>query len=76
MAVSYKRLMHLLIELEISTKELQEKANISGNVLTRIRRNEYISLESVEAICTALNCSADDILEFGFTETDEEEANG
>ena len=49
---------------EISGAELAKKAGISGNIMTRIRRNEYISLESIEKICNALNCRVDDIIEF------------
>ena len=64
MSVSYKKLLHLMIEKELTANQLQKKANLSGNVFTRIRRNEYISLESIEAICTVLNCGMDDIIEF------------
>ena len=58
MAVSYKKLFHLLIE------KLQQEAGFSANIITRLKRNRYISLESVESICHVLNCGVDDILEF------------
>lgn len=64
MSVSYKKLMHLMIEQDITASQLQKRANISGNVFTRIRRNEYVSLESIEAICSVLKCGMDDIIEF------------
>lgn len=64
MAVSYKKLFHLMIEKEISNVQLQQKAQISANVITRMKRNKYISLESIESICRALNCNIDEILEF------------
>lgn len=64
MAVSYKNLFHLMIEKEISNVQLQQKAQISANVITRMKRNQYISLESIESICRALNCNIDEILEF------------
>ncbi|WP_418517919.1 helix-turn-helix domain-containing protein [Pseudoruminococcus massiliensis] len=64
MAVSYKKLFHLMIEKEISNVQLQHKAQISANVITRMKRNQYISLESIESICRALNCNIDEILEF------------
>lgn len=64
MAVSYKKLFHLMIEKEISNIQLQQKAQISANVITRMKRNQYISLESIESICRALNCNIDEILEF------------
>ena len=64
MAVTYKKLFHLLIDRGISTSELTEKAGFSANILTRLRRDQYVSLDSIEKICVALNCGVDDILEF------------
>jgi putative transcriptional regulator len=64
MSVSYKKLLHLMIERELSSSQLQKLAKISGNVFTRIRRNEYVSLESIEAICGVLHCGVDDIIDF------------
>lgn len=64
MAVSYKKLFHLLIEKDITNAQLQQKAGFSGNIITRLKRNGYISLESIESICRVLDCGVDDILEF------------
>ena len=64
MAVSYKRLFHLMIEKNITNSELQKKAGFSGNIITRLKRNRYISLESAESICRVMDCGVDDILEF------------
>ena len=64
MAVSYKKLFHLLIEKEMSNADLQREAGFSANIITRLKRNEYIKLQSIESICKALNCRVDDILDF------------
>lgn len=64
MAISYKKLFHLLIEKDMTNAQLQEAAGFSANIITRLKRNGYISLESVESICRVLNCGVDDILEF------------
>ena len=64
MAVSYKKLFHLMIEKDIANVELQRRAGFSGNILTRLKRNSYVSLESIETICRVLDCKIDDILEF------------
>lgn len=69
MAVSYKKLFHLMIERGIQVSELSELAGFSANIMTRIKRNQYVSLESIEKICIALSCNVDDILEFD-TETE------
>lgn len=64
MAVSYKKLFHMMIEKEITNVQLQQSAGFSGNILTRLKRNSYVSLESIESICQVMNCGVDDILEF------------
>ena len=64
MAVSYKRLFHLLIERDMTTTMLQQQAGFSSNIIPRMKRNGYVSLETIESICRALNCGVDDILEF------------
>ena len=72
MAVSYKKLFHLLIDKGMTNAELMEKAGFSANIITRIKRDNYISLDSIEKICKTLNCGVDDILEF--TPDDKNEA--
>ena len=64
MSVSYKKLFHRLVDLELSNVELTKKAGITLNVITRMRRNEYVSLVSIEKICLALQCGVEDVLEF------------
>lgn len=41
-----------------------EQAGFSANTITRIKRDNYISLDSIEKICYALVCGMDDILDF------------
>ena len=64
MAVQYNKLQHLLIDRKMTLRELSDAAGFSLNIPTRIRRDAYISLESVEKICNVLNCIVDDILDF------------
>lgn len=64
MAVIYEKLWKLLKEKNMKKIEMQRKAGISGNILSRMGKNKYISMESVEKICYVLNCRIDDILEF------------
>lgn len=64
MAVSYKKLFHMMIERDISNAQLMEQAGFSANIITRMKRGSYISLESVERICRAMHCGVDNILEF------------
>lgn len=57
-------MFHLMIEKNISNMELQKFASFSANIITRPKREQYISLESFESICRVMNGSMDDILEF------------
>lgn len=71
MAVSYKKLFHLLVDRDMTAVQLQQQAGYSANITTRLKKNAYISLESVEKICRALNCKVDDIVEFMPDDTEE-----
>ena len=54
----------MLIDRNMSPAQLQQEAGYSANISTRLRRDSYVSLESVEKICRVLNCKVDDIVEF------------
>lgn len=64
MAITYKKLFHLLIDREMTPAQLQKEAGYSANISKRLRRDYYVSLESMEKICRVLNCKVDDIIEF------------
>lgn len=64
MAVCYNKLFKLMIDKKISNNELASKAGVSLNIITRLKRNQYIAMDTIEKICTALGCSVDEILEF------------
>ena len=48
----------------MTNAELMEKSGFRANIITRIKRDNYISLESIEKICKTLRCGVDNILEF------------
>lgn len=64
MAINYKKLFHLLIEKEITNTQLIQKAGLSANIITKLKRNHYVSLDTIEKICMVLDCTVDDVLEF------------
>lgn len=68
MAVCYDKLFHLMIDRKITNAELMKQANFSANIITRLKRHGYVSLETIERICKVLDCGVDDILEFMPTE--------
>ena len=64
MSVVYDKLFVLMEKQKVSNSSLMRQANISGNIVARLRRNEYVSLETIENICRVFECRANDIIEF------------
>ena len=56
MAVCYNKLFKLLIDKKMTNAELAEKAGFSANIITRLKRDKYISLDSIEKIGSSLAC--------------------
>ena len=75
MGVSYDRLFHMMIDRKITNAQLMNMCGFSANIITRLKKDEYISLESVEKICRTLECGVDDILNF-VPEEKEQKNNG
>ena len=71
MGVSYKKLFHLLIEKELTTAQLQQKADISANIISKFKKNGYVSLETLEKVCKVLNCEISEILDFYNSSTED-----
>lgn len=63
MNISYKKLWIRLIELEITKTNLREKIGISSSTLSKLTKNEYVSMEVLVKICIELNCDIGDIVE-------------
>lgn len=64
MAVCYNKMFHMMIDKKVSTTQLMAKARFSANIITCLKKDEYVSMESIEKICTSMNCRVDDILDF------------
>jgi DNA-binding Xre family transcriptional regulator len=63
MQVSYKKLWKLLIDKEMNKSDLQEKARISWTSVTKMSKNENVSMEVLKKVCKALNCNVGDIMD-------------
>ncbi|MEM1485790.1 helix-turn-helix transcriptional regulator [Oscillospiraceae bacterium PP1C4] len=63
MAVSYKKLWKLLIDIDMKKGELCKKANVSTASITKMGNNGYVTTETLEKICNTLNCKIEDIFE-------------
>jgi len=74
MKISYNKLFKLLIDRKMKKKELCEKAGISASTIVKMGHNEPVSVELIGKICLALDCTANDIMEF-HKETPDNEIN-
>ena len=64
MAASYKKLFKMLIDREMKSKELAALAGISPATLAKMKKDgATISSDVLVKICTALDCTVNDIME-------------
>ena len=64
MAVDYSGLWKLLIDRKMNKSQLKDAAHISTNAVAKLGKGESVSLETLEKICTALDCNIEDIMVF------------
>lgn len=64
MPVSYDKLWKTLIDKKMKRSDLKDAAGISFNVLAKMGKDEFVSMESLYKICVALDCGIDEIMEF------------
>lgn len=71
MPVSYKNLWKLLIDRDMKKRDLCEIAGLSHAVISKLGKNENVTVETLVKICKALNCELSDIVEIVDSETKE-----
>lgn len=59
-----KKLWKLLIDKDMKKKDLEKAAGISNYVISKMNKGENITVDIVGKICSALNCTPNDIMEF------------
>ncbi len=62
-AVSYKKLWKLLIDKDMKRTDLTPVAGVSPSVITKLGKNEMVSLQTLVNICAALHCDIGEIVE-------------
>lgn len=73
MAVSYAKLWKVLIDKKMSKADLRRAACIAPNTMTKLRRDEAVSMEVLGRICQTLNKDFGDIMEYIPKEREEPE---
>lgn len=63
MAISYKKLWKLLIDKDMTPVELREKTGIAPNTMTKLRRDEEVSMAVLVKICKVLDANIGDVMD-------------
>ena len=72
MTISYNKLWKLLIDRKISQSDLRKTAGIAPNTMTRLRRDEEVTLTILYKICVTLGVNIGEIMEFTIQEQSSE----
>lgn len=72
MAISYNKLWKLLVDKKMSKADLRKAAGIAPNTMTRLRRDEEVTLSVLNRICAVLDVNIGDVMEFTNDERDGE----
>lgn len=59
----YKPLWKMLIDRDMSKKDLMEATNISKSTMDKMGRSEIVSLEIIDRICNYFDCRIEDVIE-------------
>ena len=64
MSVSYNRLWKLLIDKNMSVADMRRAADIAPNTVTRMKKDQEVTLAVLEKICADLDVDFGDIVEY------------
>jgi putative transcriptional regulator len=64
MAFSYKPLWRLLLEHDLTKTEMREQLGFSPATLAKMGKDEYVSMETLDKICTHFNIQPNEIIEW------------
>ena len=63
MAFSYKPLWKLLIDLDLTKKQLMQETGISKSTMDKMARGELVSLNIIDRLCNYLKCDVSCVIE-------------
>lgn len=62
MSFSYKPLWKLLIDKDMTKKQLMQVTGISKSTMDKMGRGEQVSMDIIDRICTYFDCDVEDII--------------
>lgn len=64
MALNYNRLWKLLIDKNMTKVALRDITGMGPGTLSKLSKNQRVSMEVLEKICKELNCNIGDIVDY------------
>lgn len=64
MPFSYKPLWKLLIDKDMTKKQLMQETGISKSTMDKMGRSENVSLDIIDRLCYHFSCDVNSILEY------------
>lgn len=68
MAVTYKKLWHLLIDRNMMKKDLEEKTGLTHYQMCKLAKDKDVTTDVLAAVCKALDVRVEEIMDFVPTE--------
>ena len=60
--IRYNKLWKILVDKKLSKADLRKAIGVAPNTLTKLRRDEEVSMSILVRICEYLNCDIGDIV--------------
>lgn len=64
MPFSYKPLWKLLIDKDMSKKDLMNATGLSKSTMDKMGRSEMVSLDIIDRLCSLFQCRIEDVIEY------------
>ena len=64
MGFSYNKLWKLLIDNDMNKTDLKEAISTTPSTMSRLSKNEHVSMDILGRICEHFNCDIGDIVEY------------
>lgn len=73
MKISYNKLWKLLVDLKMSKADLRKATRLSPGTMTKLNRDEEVSLDALMRICKVCKCNIGDVVDVYEEEGDSNE---
>lgn len=62
--IKFDKLWVTMKQKGVSTYQLREKCGIDSKTIRRLKANDNVETKTIDKLCTVLDCSVEDIMEF------------